>query len=549
MLLATFSSNDIALSLLLATVFFGLGLRIVLGPSASTSGGPEALREALQRHPPNTPQARYLNSFVPFFLARFGKCQWTWASFWAALRTTFDSLLWLWLFPIAIPAATASPQEMAITLFEWLPLVVHFMLLTLLPATAQNLVCIAVARRLLSSKPMNDHPWGALGLLFALVSLVAVVTACLLLAQLNLSFSSFEPSHLTLLFGDPSDPVQDPATALTQLLPIVLWLSAYLVCGSWLAHILGIWAARQVAAIAPNLTRQSPAKLHRSCMYLLLTLLTVPALLAFRQSHPRCAPGFTTRNGLCTQIAEPANWVPSDMVEIPAGAFWQGADPPHHVYLSSFAIDQQLVSTARYSACVQAQKCPATASHKAQCYGPLPSESNDNLPQSPICIDTQSAQMYCRWRAGEQNSPGLRLPTEAEWEKAARGVDGRAYPWGRAPATATRLPPVTSQTPLSIGIDTTVAGASPYGLRDMVGAYFEWTLNQENLASVAEVDEIPQNTHQSPTNRYILRGGHQLSSHPPAVALTYSRVVVDADNDTSPILSAFRCVSPKPREP
>ncbi|MEO8341687.1 MAG: SUMF1/EgtB/PvdO family nonheme iron enzyme, partial [Nitrospirota bacterium] len=125
------------------------------------------------------------------------------------------------------------------------------------------------------------------------------------------------------------------------------------------------------------------------------------------------------------------------MVTVPAGKFLMGnpegtdrADewPQRSVYLDEFAIDQVEVTNARYLAFV------ATTGHRSppNPYGTGPLVAVKGIEQLPVVQATwYDAKAYCSWAK-------KRLPTEAEWEKAARGTDGRLFPWGNEPATSKR---------------------------------------------------------------------------------------------------------------
>lgn len=173
------------------------------------------------------------------------------------------------------------------------------------------------------------------------------------------------------------------------------------------------------------------------------------------------------------------------MVLIPAGPFEMGSangepdeQPVHTVILDEYFIDQYEVTNAQYAVCVDANQCnpPAKTS----------SESRANYFDDPqygnfpvIQVTWADAQTYCQWRGG-------RLPTEAEWEKAARGTDGRQFPWGDTFAPG-QLNYCDSNCPLpwadpthNDGYEDTApvgsypVGVSPYGVHDMAGNVWEW---------------------------------------------------------------------------
>ena len=97
--------------------------------------------------------------------------------------------------------------------------------------------------------------------------------------------------------------------------------------------------------------------------------------------------------------------------------------PRHTVFLDAFWIDRTEVTNAQYRACVEAGAC-----REPECWD----DDDANAPNQPVvCLLRADAQDYAAWVGG-------RLPTEAEWEKAARGTDGRIYPWGNSPPDCDR---------------------------------------------------------------------------------------------------------------
>ncbi|MBI4739303.1 SUMF1/EgtB/PvdO family nonheme iron enzyme [Candidatus Woesearchaeota archaeon] len=158
---------------------------------------------------------------------------------------------------------------------------------------------------------------------------------------------------------------------------------------------------------------------------------------------------------------------------VPAGSFTMGSEagyaqdkPTHTVTLDAFWIDKTEVTNAMYILCVKVGKCREPLSLKSDKRDSYYGNSGfDNYPV--IYISWENANAYCGWA-------GRRLPTEAEWEKAARGTDGRStYPWGDA------TPDVNKLNYYDNIKDTTEvgkypSGASPYGVLDMAGNVWEW---------------------------------------------------------------------------
>jgi formylglycine-generating enzyme required for sulfatase activity len=206
------------------------------------------------------------------------------------------------------------------------------------------------------------------------------------------------------------------------------------------------------------------------------------------------------------------------MVHVPAGRFLMATPdatierrngPVHEELLAGYCIDRTEVTVEAYSRCVVAGRCTPTGEPGDRDDARFCNGTRADRQDHPInCVDWEQATTFCTF-ANE------RLPTEAEWEYAARGADGRSYPWGNDPPTAARLngcgaeclaeelrvepqrPGETIAPPLyreSDGWTTTApvgsfpAGASPFGAVDLAGNVEEWTADGLNWdgASIAE---------------------------------------------------------------
>jgi formylglycine-generating enzyme required for sulfatase activity len=169
--------------------------------------------------------------------------------------------------------------------------------------------------------------------------------------------------------------------------------------------------------------------------------------------------------------------------------------PFHEVFLSAFLIDKFETTQAEYFDCVLAGECEA----------PAVDFDPESYPDFPVLrIVQMKAKDYCLWR-------GKRLCTEAEWEKAARGMDGRRYPWGNEPATCARA--VKS----GCGYDDAVppgslpAGQSPYGVLDMAGNVWEWVDDRYDPDFYSQCQAgctNPRHPFNDPDSQYaVVRGG------------------------------------------
>jgi len=167
-------------------------------------------------------------------------------------------------------------------------------------------------------------------------------------------------------------------------------------------------------------------------------------------------------------------YAPEGMVFVPAGDFLYG-DPATSINLQdSFYIDQYEVTAGDYKSCVDAGECQYNGSTTSD------SRTYDNgKDDHPInYVNWDEASTYCVWK-------NKRLPTEQEWEKAARGTDGRTYPWGEDAPDGTRSNYHDSGDAFDNGTtpvgyyngenDGTVNSPSPYNAYDMAGNVWEWT--------------------------------------------------------------------------
>ena len=176
------------------------------------------------------------------------------------------------------------------------------------------------------------------------------------------------------------------------------------------------------------------------------------------------------------------------MVEVPAGNFIRGSDvssneqPVSTVYLDGYWIDETEVTVDAYAACVSAGTCSAPGTGNYCNWGVSGRGSH------PVnCVNWTQSDTYCRWA-------GKGLPTEGEWEKAARGTDGRTYPWGEASPTCSYA--VMGEGGLGCGQDRTwpvgskPAGASPYGAQDMAGNVWEWVSDRYSPSAYADAGSM-----------------------------------------------------------
>ncbi len=193
----------------------------------------------------------------------------------------------------------------------------------------------------------------------------------------------------------------------------------------------------------------------------------------------------------------------TELILIPAGNFIMGSPegagkedehPRRRVYLKSFYIGKYEVTNAQFAKFVNETGYEPRGKWK-ESY--RPGTDNDAV----ACVTWFDAEAYCKWA-------GLRLPAEAEWEKAARGADGREYPWGNN-WDATRCNCGTAIGGFSGGtkpVGSFPSGASPYGCLDMAGNVFEWCSDSNEKGISSDMPHSNQEGRGIGMNR-ILRGG------------------------------------------
>ena len=230
-----------------------------------------------------------------------------------------------------------------------------------------------------------------------------------------------------------------------------------------------------------------------------------------------------------------------EMVLVPGGSFHMGSDdgsaseqPMHVVALDSFYIDKYEVTNALYKSCVDAGTCDPPSESKSETRALVPYYGNPEFNEYPVIYVTwYQAKNYCEWR-------GASLPTEAEWEKAARGTDGRTFPWGEQ-ALSTALANFDDK--IGDRMDTMPVksypdGVSPYGIYNMAGNVWEW-VHSAYQPYPYQADDGREDSGTVNNNRVIRGGGWESIEE----EFLHTTRRVDKSPNQSFNIIGFRCVA------
>lgn len=239
------------------------------------------------------------------------------------------------------------------------------------------------------------------------------------------------------------------------------------------------------------------------------------------------------------------------MIVVPAGSFPMGVPdgdrdggrdeyPRHEVFVDTFAIDKFEVTNGLYLGFVKStgHRVPQNPTNPTRnlWHGDTITES---LAERPVInVDWLDADAYCKWA-------GKRLPTEAEWEKAAKGTSDRRFPWGNVEPTAKHLNYnqrwIGEKTLMPVG--SYEAGKSPFGAYDMAGNVWEWV---NDWYDTQYYEKSPQKNPKGPDVgvKKVIRGAGWQNETPTVRIFTR----VESDPTMRNESTGFRCAADVPRK-
>jgi formylglycine-generating enzyme required for sulfatase activity len=264
---------------------------------------------------------------------------------------------------------------------------------------------------------------------------------------------------------------------------------------------------------------------------------------------------------------------PAGMLPIPGGEYFMGSDddldlekPAHHVTLAPYCIGATEVTVADYKACSDRGACKRAGlanewkgitDHEKRVFDPLCNGRDAKRANHPVnCVDWEQAREYC-----EALAPGARLPTEAEWEFAARGPDGRKYPWGDELPSASLLNACGPECvawgkandiaesamyeaddgfPNTAPVGSFPQGRSRYGVADVAGNVWEWVADwfAPYPKDAAAKSPVPNPKGPGTGTERVVRGGSWNGTNPAWVRPTFR---YHEDPATRAYGTGFRC--------
>ncbi len=322
----------------------------------------------------------------------------------------------------------------------------------------------------------------------------------------------------------------------------------------WLVAVVAISAVLVLAAIA-------------SVVLLLVRPAPSAPAIAASNSTKISADGGESKQAASAAAVAVAPSCPEGMVLVAGGRYFMGSDddladekPAHNVTLRAFCMDKLEVSTDAYRACSDRGECKrAGTTNKFEgmtpkdqkTYDPLCNFGAPDRGKHPInCVDWSMADRFCK-------AEGKRLPTEAEWEFAARGSDGRKYPWGDAKPTSKHLNACGKECatwlrkhgaqedgflyadddgwPTTAPVGSFPLGASRSGVEDIVGNVWEWVADWH---SAYTADDQTDPTGPTEGKERVVRGGAWNGAYPDWVRPSYR---FKSSPDTRSHGIGFRC--------
>lgn len=235
--------------------------------------------------------------------------------------------------------------------------------------------------------------------------------------------------------------------------------------------VLGLLAVLAFAVLIPGIQRSQARATLRALTATVQSIIDTRTVFV-PTATPTRRPTATLNASIISAQVSPVDGM--QQVLVPAGGFtmgsemWKDAQPVHYVYLDAFWMDRTEVTNSMYALCVEAGMCTPPQDKRsatnAVYYG---NSIYDAFPV--VYVDWNQANAYCTWA-------GRRLPSEAEWEKAARGTDERTYPWGEY--IDCNWANFKAEDGFCVGENAPVGsypgGVSPYGVLDMAGNVWEW---------------------------------------------------------------------------